>query len=128
MRRAGGAATVPENVTISHRGARYEIGRGPGCYGIWPAGAAVASPPVAWWPQTPEGWQDAWSRFTAIEAPATIFAVGRRPPAETGRSRRAVAAAALLAAGVGCGIAGLFPGYLGGEPGQRAGQPGAAPD
>jgi hypothetical protein len=105
---------VPENVTISHRGGRYEIGRGPGCYGIWQAGTAAQSPPVAWWPQTPEGWRGAWSRFTAMEAPATIAAIGQRPPADTGRSRRAVVAAALLAVGVGCGIGGLFPGYLGG--------------
>ena len=52
-----------ENVTISYRGARYELGRGPGYYGIWPAGAAQEQP-YEWWPETPEGWYGAWSRFT----------------------------------------------------------------
>jgi hypothetical protein len=121
---------VREDVTISYRGASYEIGRGPRFYGIWAAGAP-RSQPAQWWPETPDGWSAAWSRFTQIEAPGTIVAVGRpgRPgpaagqpsvaagrPAVTvpGWSIRAVIPAALLAAGVACGIAGLFPGYLAG--------------
>jgi hypothetical protein len=121
---------VREDVTISYRGASYEIGRGPRFYGIWAAGAPRLQP-AQWWPETPDGWSAAWSRFTQIEAPGTIVAVGRpgRPgpaagqpsvaagrPAVTvpGWSIRAVIPAALLAAGVACGIAGLFPGYLAG--------------
>jgi hypothetical protein len=63
-----------ENVTISYRGAGYEIGRGEHFYGIWPVGAPQ-SQPLEWWPVTPEGWSGAWSRFTAIEAPGTIVPV-----------------------------------------------------
>jgi uncharacterized membrane protein YagU involved in acid resistance len=57
---------VQENVIVSHRGARFEIGRGPGFYAIWPAGAAQWRP-IEWWPETPEGWQAAWARFTDVE-------------------------------------------------------------
>ena len=65
-----------EQVIISHRGARYEIGRGTGFYGIWPAGAAHLQP-IEWWPETAAGWQDAWSRFTDVEARRTIVQVTR---------------------------------------------------
>jgi hypothetical protein len=119
---------VRENVTISYRGAGYEIGRGEHFYGIW-AVAAPQSQPLEWWPETPEGWSGAWSRFTTIETPGTIIPVTRRTgplPAGSvsggslpagprpGRSAGLVAAAALLAAGVVCGIVGLFPSYLAG--------------
>jgi hypothetical protein len=118
---------VREDVTISYRGAGYEIGRGPSFYGIWAAGAP-RSQPAEWWPETPQGWSAAWSRFVQIEAPGTIVAVGRpgaaarRPGGPTvraadpvrGGSIRALLPAALLAAGVVCGIAGLFTGYVGG--------------
>ena len=140
---------MPANETVLYRGARFELGRGPGFYGIWPAGAP-RPPSIEWWPETPEGWQGAWSRFTGLETPATFAAVSSpatfaaagspatfaaagspasmapigpaAPPAVAGPPStavavpraRAVIAAALLAVGVGCGIAGLFPGYLGG--------------
>jgi hypothetical protein len=116
---------VREDVTISYRGAGYEIGRGPSFYAIWAAGAP-RSQPAEWWPETPQGWSAAWSRFTQIEAPGTIVAVGRpgsaagRPDAGRaagpvpGGSGRALIPAALLAAGVACGIAGLFSRYLAG--------------
>ncbi len=75
-----------EDVTISYRGASYEIGRGPRFYGIWAAGAP-RSQPAQWWPETPEGWSAAWSRFTQIESPGTIVAAGRpgRPSAAAGQ-------------------------------------------
>jgi len=66
---------VRENVTISYRGASYEIGRGPGFYGIWAAGSP-RSEPVGRWPRTPEGWYAAWARFAGTEAPGTIVPVG----------------------------------------------------
>jgi hypothetical protein len=130
-----------ENVTISYRGAGYEIGRGEHFYGIWPVGAPQ-SQPLEWWPETPEGWSGAWSRFTAIEAPGTIVPVspgtapvspgtvpvglsaapvtpgtapvspGTAPVSGTGIG--VVMSAALLVIGVVCGIVGLFPGYLDG--------------
>jgi hypothetical protein len=111
---------VRDDVTISYRGARYEIGRGQHYYGIWPAGAPH-SQPVEWWPQTPEGWYGAWSRFAGIETPGTIVQVS--PSAATPASAeavplvavprtRALVAAALLAVGVAVGIAGLFPDYF----------------
>jgi len=112
---AGRAGSVQQNVIISHRGARYQVGRGQGFYGIWPAGA-LQSPPLEWWPETPEGWHSAWSRFTEVEAPGTIVDVSRpaAPAGPAARSGRAIVAATLLGIGVACGIAGLFPGYLAG--------------
>jgi hypothetical protein len=104
---------VPENETILYRGENYELGQGPGFYGIWPAGAP-RPPSIEWWPDSPEGWQGAWSRFSAIETPGTIVPVGPDPAVLARERRRAVLATALLAAGVACGIAGLFPHYLSG--------------
>ena len=114
------AGTVPHNVAIWYRGARYELGGGPGFYGIWAAGGP-RSHPVEWWPETPEGWHGAWSRFTGIEAPGSIVQLSQghaggasasAPDAPAGS--RALIAASLLAVGVVFGVAGLFPHYLGG--------------
>jgi hypothetical protein len=115
---------VRDKVIISHRGAKYEIGRGEHFYGIWAAGTAQSqAQPLEWWPDTPEGWSGAWQRFTVIEAPGTITPVSQRAAVFAGVGNRAALvprvgnarlAAALLALGVVCGIAGLFPGYLGG--------------
>lgn len=122
-----------ESVTISHRGSSYEIGSGLGFYGIWltatPAGVPgdrspgsaepSAQPLVEWWPQTPEGWHRAWSRFAVIEAGNTIVPVGRLDVAPGPTAARPITGAqrfiapALLAVGIAFGIAGLFPGYLG---------------
>jgi hypothetical protein len=68
------AGTVSDKVTISYRGAKYEIGRGKRYYGIWVAGAPM-SDPIDRWPLTSEGWTQAWARFTAIETPGTISGV-----------------------------------------------------
>jgi hypothetical protein len=117
------AGTVPDNETILYRGASFELGHGPGYYGIWPAGTP-RPPSIEWWPDTPEGWQGAWARYNALETPGTIVMTGQRPavgpptgdvPAGGGRpGRRGLIAAALLAAGVVAGLAGLFPAYLSG--------------
>jgi hypothetical protein len=100
---------VRESVTIWYSGASYRLGRGQHCYGIWAAGGPQQQP-LEQWPETPEGWSAAWSRFTAIEAPGTIVHFSQ-PTAPVGR---AVNAIILLAAGVACGIVGLFPAYLSG--------------
>jgi hypothetical protein len=68
------AGTVSDKVTISYRGAKYEIGRGKRYYGIWVTGAPK-SDPIDRWPLTNEGWTQAWARFTAIETPGTINSV-----------------------------------------------------
>jgi hypothetical protein len=74
---------------------------------------------IEWWPETPEGWYGAWSRFTEVEAPGTIAPVAppspaaARPPVARA-SAAALLPAGLVAVGVVLGIAGLFPGYLGG--------------
>ena len=129
---------VRDNVTIAYRGAKYELGRGSTFFGIWAAGAS-RSQPLQWWPDTPEGWAAAWSRFTEIETPGTILPVDRRAasagPSAVPAAERAFAAgqggipagpraagtslgrpiaAGLLAAGVVLGVIGLFPGYLAG--------------
>ena len=85
--------------------------------GAGPATTDVAGAPrppsIEWWPDTPEGWHGAWSRFTGLETPATIVPVSQ-PAMAAAAGARAVIAAALLAIGVACGIAGLFPRYLAG--------------
>jgi hypothetical protein len=125
---------VFDNVTITYRGTGYEIGRGPDFYGIWTVGAP-RSRPLERWPETPEGWSAAWTRFTEIEAPGTIAPAGRRiawPGQRTvpagqrtvpagqragagGTRTGAISAAVLLAVGVILGIASLFPAYLDGQ-------------
>jgi len=70
---------VFDRVTITYRGATYEIGRGPGFYGVWTVGGP-RSRPLERWPETPEGWTAAWNRFAGIEAPGTIVPVGRDTP------------------------------------------------
>jgi hypothetical protein len=121
------AGTVPDKVSISHRGAKYEIGRGKRYYGIWVAGAPE-SDPVDRWPETREGWEQAWGRFVAIEKPETIAPVQKTPrtrfklprmtaPAALrprGRGPAWTAAGAgLLGLGVLLGLIGLFPSYIG---------------
>jgi len=138
---------VFDRVTITYRGAKYEIGRGRDFYGIWMTGAP-RSQPLERWPETPEGWSAAWTKFASIEAPGAVAPVGRRTPSAgsgttggtaggsageggdpglsgrdtTRRAARltsgttgAIAAAALLGAGVVLGVAGLFPAYIGGS-------------
>ena len=136
---------MPEKAIISHRGEKYEIGRGKRFYGIWAVGAPYDAP-VDRWPETRDGWGQAWMRFTAIEVPGTIAAVpsertGLRSVLNFRRGRpnggsadgaggeaAAGAAAArrhggtgllvgegLLVLGVVLGLAGLFPRYAGGQ-------------
>jgi len=72
---------VPDNETVLYRGAGFELGRGPGYYGIWPTG--VPRPPsIEWWPETPEGWQGAWARFTMLEPSGAVAPVGPAPSPE----------------------------------------------
>jgi hypothetical protein len=134
------AGTVPEKAVISHRGEKYEIGRGKRFYGIWVVGAPYDAP-VDRWPENRDGWQQAWGRFATIEEPGTITAVtrerkglplrlGRRKsddgadggaaaaPVAGRRSRRGTAllvGEGLLVLGVVLGLAGLFPAYEGSQ-------------
>jgi len=103
---------VQDNVAIWYRGANYQLGRWRHGYGIWPV-AGQAEYPLEGWPETPQGWAAAWSRFTAIEHPTAIAHLSQPavPVASRGSS---IGAAGLLGAGVACGIAGLFPAYLSG--------------
>src|ERR1700760_1682977 len=70
------AGTVPEKAVISHRGEKYEIGRGKRFYGIWVVGAPYEAP-VDRWPENRDGWHQAWARFPTIEVPGTIPPVAR---------------------------------------------------
>ena len=105
-----------ERVTISYRGTAYELGRGRHSYGIWAVGAPRTQP-VERWPETPEGWNAAWSRFTGIEQPSAIVAASSSASASAGLaiSASSALAAALLGIGILCGLVGLFPHYLDGQ-------------
>src|SRR6202167_6191573 len=98
------AGTVPEKAIISHRGEKYEIGRGKRFYGIWVVGAPYDAP-VDRWPETRDGWEQAWTRFATVEVPGTIAAV----PTQRGglatmlKSRKATAEAGADAAGASAG-------------------------
>ena len=122
---------MPEKAVISHRGEKYEIGRGKRFYGIWVTGAPYEAP-VDRWPENRDGWLQAWSRFASIEAPGTITAVTRERKGLswlrlTGRARRAgggvrlrgssslLTGEGLLVLGVVLGLAGLFPAYEGSQ-------------
>jgi hypothetical protein len=78
---------VPEKAIISHRGEKYEIGRGKRFYGIWAVGAPYDAP-VDRWPENHDGWRQAWARFGAIEVPGTISAVTRGRKSLRARLRR----------------------------------------
>jgi hypothetical protein len=108
---------VQDDVAIWYRGANYQLGRGRHAYGIWPV-TGQPEHPLEQWPETPQGWAAAWSRFTAIEHPAAIVHLSRavvsRPVVTVASPGSAIGATGLLAAGVACGIAGLFPAYLSG--------------
>ncbi len=83
---------MPEKAIISHRGEKYEIGRGKRFYGIWVVGAPYEAP-VDRWPETRDGWEQAWTRFATVEVPGTIAPV-RTPRSGLGtmlKSRRATA-------------------------------------
>ena len=103
---------MQDDIAIWYRGANYQLGRGRHGYAIWPV-AEQPEYPLEQWPETPQGWAAAWSRFNAIEHPAAIAHLSQPaiPVASPGPS---VGAAGLLGAGVVCGIVGLFPAYLSG--------------
>ena len=133
---------MPEKAVVSHRGEKYEIGRGKRFYGIWAVGAPYDAP-VDRWPENRDGWQQAWARFTAIEVPGTIAAVtperkglrlglGLRQAiagvagdsasgdrgavaARTRRGSGLLVGEGLLVLGVALGLARLFPAYEGGQ-------------
>jgi hypothetical protein len=108
---------VPENETILYRGASFELGHGSGFYGIWPSGSP-RPPSIEWWPDSPDGWQGAWARYNALEVPGSIIMVSpqqQQRQAAGHLGTRALLAAGLLAAGIICGLAGLFPAYLAGS-------------
>ncbi len=122
---------MPDKAVISHRGEKYEIGRGKRFYGIWAVGAPYDAP-VDRWPENHDGWQQAWARFAAIEVPGTIAEVHRARKVLPGRAeavrpaeaadRRGggggllLAGEGLLVLGVVLGLAGLFPDYEGCRP------------
>jgi hypothetical protein len=99
---------VAQDVTIWYRGAKYQLGRGPGGYRMSAPDGYLAE-----WPETPEGWAAAWARFTMAEEPASIVHLS-----EGAAAGPKVAAASpalpciLLASGVAAGAASLLPGYF----------------
>jgi ABC-type transport system involved in multi-copper enzyme maturation permease subunit len=118
---------LPEKAVISHRGEKYEIGRGKRFYGIWVVGAPYEAP-VDRWPENLDGWQQAWSRFASMEEPGTIEPAARDRKSVTGRLRLTgrprlrrpgggslLVGEGLLVLGVVLGLAGLFPAYAGGQ-------------
>ncbi|HEX9040209.1 MAG TPA: hypothetical protein VF838_04190 [Trebonia sp.] len=78
---------MPDKAIISHRGEKYEIGRGKRFYGIWAIGAPYDAP-VDRWPEHDDGWRQAWARFVMIEVPGTITTVTRERKSLRARLRR----------------------------------------
>ena len=87
---------------------------------------APASDPIDRWPETRDGWTQAWTRFATIETPGTITAAQRPraglklPRLKTRKDRRGaprpardLTGAGLLGLGILLGLIGLFPGYIG---------------
>jgi hypothetical protein len=103
---------VRDGIDIWYRGANYQLGRGRHGYGIWPVRGQPGYP-LEQWPETPQGWAAAWARFNTIEHPAAIVHLSK-PAVAAASPGGSIGAAGLLAAGVACGIAGLFPAYLSG--------------
>ena len=103
---------MQDDIAIWYRGANYQLGRGRHGYAIWPV-AGQPEYPLEQWPETPQGWAAAWSRFNAIEHPAAIVHLSR-PHIPLASRNTSIGAAGLLGAGVACGITGLFPPYLSG--------------
>src|SRR5919106_1690872 len=61
-------AQQPTGPIMDHPGARHGLGRAEGGYFIWDLEARMA---VESFPETPEGWRDAWLRFQELERPYT---------------------------------------------------------
>ena len=75
---------MPDKAMISHRGEKYEIGRGKRFYGIWVIGAPYEAP-VDRWPESRDGWQQAWARCRCRSMTChTITSRARRPRSCTG--------------------------------------------
>lgn len=59
-------AQQPAGAIMDYPGARHGLGRAEGRYFIWDLEARAA---VESFPETPEGWRDAWLRFQDLERP-----------------------------------------------------------
>jgi hypothetical protein len=66
---------------FSHSGFRYLLGYGPDFFGIWDRQAPGG--PVARFPRTDEGWNQAWNQFSAWEPKAVAVPHGGSPPPDT---------------------------------------------
>jgi len=111
------AGAVPEKAMISHRGEKYEIGRGKRFYGIWVVGAPYEAP-IDRWPESRDGWEQAWARFAVIETPGTIGAVSQgrtRPRFGLGRGGTALGGSPPPGGGPVPGNAAAFGGAAGGD-------------
>ncbi len=56
----------PEKVSFTHTGSRFVLGYANDYFGIWDRSSPAS--PLHRFPRTNEGWQAAWSQFTAIES------------------------------------------------------------
>jgi hypothetical protein len=108
---------VPDKAVISHRGEKYEIGRGKRFYGIWSVGAPYDAP-VDRWPENRDGWEQAWTRFASIETPGSIAPVTSTRPRLALKLKPKLGGNALLVGegllvlGVVLGLVGIFPTYI----------------
>ncbi len=128
MTDSGKGQVVGESVTILYRGARYEIGLVRRCYAVWAAGEHQ-SPPLEWWPETPEGWSGAWSRFSDLEPGGAIVQVDPAAPAAATAPAASTTPAASAAPGEPGGSGGqdwpgVEPGGLAGRAAAVTGRPG----
>jgi hypothetical protein len=106
--RCGRDLTDAPTVVLTHSGVRFGIGftTARDAYGVWrlhrgkgksfPSGEPTIGP----FPYTPEGWQDAWQEYAALEPQAAMAATGRAP---VERRSSGIGVAAIVS-----GIVGLF--------------------
>jgi Domain of unknown function (DUF4328) len=66
---------------FSHSGFRYLLGYGADSFGIWDRQSPGG--PVARFPRTDEGWNQAWNQFSGLEPKAVEVPQGGSPPPDT---------------------------------------------
>jgi hypothetical protein len=106
---------LSKQIAFAQQGHHFALGRGKDFFGVWrfsPTKPVL----VERWPETPDGWYGAWVRFNTLEEhPELAASVEATPAARRVTVSWPLAPLALLAAGIFCGVVGLFGAYLSGS-------------